>query len=94
MKIDLAESLKHGHSTPEMNEIVVCPVCGGEYSWVAGTTEIDGKDRYASGYGVRGDVLIVNFKGECGHVWGVCFGFHKGNTHTSVVYDDGSESGE
>ena len=30
MKIYLAKSLKHGNSTPEMNEIVVCPVCGGE----------------------------------------------------------------
>jgi hypothetical protein len=70
------------------NKRLLCPVCG--YGYLHTTH---------SGYstmewGGRGDVIAVHFEGECGHLWQMCFGFHKGETFSFVRYpsygDDGA----
>lgn len=62
-----------------VSELVVCPVCGDDYTHVVKNTLIDGKDDYQAWAG-RGDCVKVLFGAECGAEWNVCFGFHKGNT--------------
>lgn len=61
-----------------------CPVCGFEYQKAGDPETVMGSDNYEAGWGGRGDLLRIPFKGECGSVWYFCFGFHKGETAVFV----------
>lgn len=69
---------KSGKECPAF--LMQCPICGFEYTRVVGMEKIDGKDGYASETGVRGDVYIIHFQGECGSEFDGYYGFHKGLT--------------
>lgn len=57
---------------------VVCPVCGYDYARFTGVRLVSGNDHYEAGWAGRGDLLVVQFEGECYHEWEICFGFHRG----------------
>ncbi|HKP51605.1 MAG TPA: hypothetical protein VJ183_03030 [Chloroflexia bacterium] len=57
-----------------------CPVCGHEYNHPLDPIRIDGEDSYKAGWPGRGDLLLIPVEGECGHLWELCIGFHKGQT--------------
>ncbi|MFB9081476.1 hypothetical protein [Deinococcus wulumuqiensis] len=60
---------------------LVCPACGYDYNHVLPHPfNAPGHDQGAAGWGGRGDLYTLPVWGECGHVWGVQFGFHKGQT--------------
>ena len=69
---------------------ITCPVCGGNYqhSLPDAIKVKDGQDDYKAERNVRGDVISIPFHGECGHVWELCLGFHKGNTLVFVKTED------
>lgn len=56
---------------------ILCPVCGGTYSHLMHTETKEGCDKGLAWQG-RGDCHVIEFKGECGHNWALCVGFHKG----------------
>ncbi len=58
---------------------LLCPVCG-DYNQHTGSPQMVSEDDYQSGWGGRGDVIIVPMQAECDHKWEICFGFHKGET--------------
>jgi hypothetical protein len=57
---------------------IQCPVCGFEYNRITNIEKIKGNDNYKAGWGGRGDLTVIKIRGECGHDWEICFGFHKG----------------
>ena len=60
--------------------VLRCPFCSGEYHHLDGHIRIEpGNDRYDADWSGRGDVIRIPFKGECGHCWQLCIGFHKGH---------------
>jgi hypothetical protein len=67
---------------------VVCPYCSYGYVHMGHAHTMTG-DEYESAHvhdiGVRGDVTIIPFSGECGHSWVVVLGFHKGNIFGDIV---------
>ena len=67
--------------------MIVCPICGLDYVHLTGTAVIDGQDNYKAGWGGRGDLCRVSFWCENGHVWNLCFGFHKGNLFGFYQYE-------
>lgn len=68
---------------------ICCPICGGNYQHHLSHAEVrDGEDSYRAESVVRGDVISIPFHGECGHVWELCLGFHKGNTWIFVKTED------
>lgn len=62
---------------------IICPVCGNNYQHVESVNFTKGNDNYEAWAG-RGDMAVVAFFGECGSVWGIGFGFHKGNSYTQI----------
>ena len=69
-----------------------CPYCGGEFVRLNRfLTFSGGKEGYDAArvfdLGVRGEVDVLLFEGECGHRWALAFGFHKGVTFYKVVRD-------
>jgi hypothetical protein len=72
-----------------------CPVCGSSYQRTGEPEFIPGSDAYRAGWGGRGGLLIIPVRGECGHGWEMCFGFHKGETATFVrIFDAGESAGQ
>lgn len=67
---------------------LICPICGEFYNHLKFQGEVDGEDSYKAGWGGRGDLLILEFVGECGHLWQLLFGFHKGYMAVLVRYVD------
>jgi hypothetical protein len=66
-------------------ERLLCPVCRYSYQHVAATWQnIPGRDRYAAGWGGRGDLLIVPMWCEQEHDWQILLGSHKGETFAFV----------
>ena len=66
-----------------------CPICGDNYQHHLSHAEVrDGEDSYNAEPVVRGDVISILFHGECGHVWELCLGFHKGETLIFVKTED------
>lgn len=55
-----------------------CPTCQFGYQRWGAPQVIKGNDHYEAGWVGQGDLLIVPMKGECGHNWELCIGFHKG----------------
>ena len=55
-----------------------CPTCQFEYQRWGQPRVVQGNDHYEAGWGGQGDLLVVPIKGECGHNWELCIGFHKG----------------
>jgi hypothetical protein len=75
--------IEHGYDyfgdCPEYKR-VLCPVCGHKNNHLGSKPQtIDGKDNYEAGWGGRGDLAVIPIDGECGHVWEMCLGFHKGD---------------
>lgn len=58
---------------------LTCPECGFECNHLGQPEKKSGNDNYDAGWGGRGDLIVIPVEGECGSVWEVCFGFHKGN---------------
>ena len=69
-----------GQAGVRLRHKVVCPVCGYDYARFTGVRLVSSNNRYEAGWGGRGDLLVVQFEGECRHEWEICFGFHKGQT--------------
>ena len=66
-----------------------CPICEENYQHHLSHAEVrDGEDSYKAEPVVRGDVITIPFHGECGHVWELCLGFHKGDTWVFVKTED------
>ena len=63
---------------------LLCPICGYDFVHIQNSINIDGKDSYAGGRGVRGSVIVIPMWCENDHSWEVDFGFHKGQTYLSV----------
>lgn len=61
-----------------------CPLCRDTYQHTDTPQTIAGNDNYAAGWEGRGDLLMIPIEGECGHLWEICFGFHKGETFVFV----------
>lgn len=61
-----------------------CPVCGCTYQHSERAQEISGDDSYDAGWSGRGDLTVIPVWGECGHLWQICFGYHKGETAAFV----------
>lgn len=69
---------------------VHCPFCGHEYVRMKKPLYFTGGDYEAAkvlGLGVRGDVTVLSFQGECGHAWVLAFGVHKGQVFYDIVQD-------
>ena len=58
---------------------LTCPECGFECNHFGQAKTILGNDNYDAGWGGRGDLIVIPIDGECGAIWEICFGFHKGN---------------
>ena len=58
---------------------IVCPVCGFEYAHIGEIRKEEGHDHGDAGWKGRGDLVVIPIEGECGCLWDICFGFHKGN---------------
>ena len=68
---------------------IICPICGFNYQHHFSKASVKyGKDNYEAQAHVRGDVISIPFSGECGHVWELCLGFHKGDTFVFVRTED------
>ena len=63
---------------------IQCPECGFECQHCEMPKVIEGHDNYESGWGGRGDLIVIPVCGECGSEWEICFGFHKGVTSTFI----------
>lgn len=61
---------------------IICPVCGFDYGHV-GEIQILQSDHYKAWEG-RGHCIVIPIEGECGHVWNICIGFHKGQNFMFV----------
>jgi len=61
-----------------------CPLCRDTYQHTGHQQTILGNDNYEAGWEGRGDLLVVPLEGECGHLWEICLGFHKGETFVFV----------
>lgn len=60
--------------------VVVCPFCGFDFNHIETVERVEGNDNYQAWDG-RGDLAQIQFRCENGgHVWRLCFGFHKGQT--------------
>ena len=70
---------------------MICPLCGERYSRVENLKRIDGEDNYKAWVG-RGDCVKVLFESECGSLWYLCFGFHKGITQAFIEVLDSCSS--
>lgn len=70
------------------DELLLCPVCGYDYSHIRDVFTAFGSDEYEAGiYGTtepkettdyRRSALVIVFDGECGHTWRIVFQQHKG----------------
>lgn len=56
---------------------LTCPVCQHEYNHLDTPRLVEGHDDYKAWEG-RGDLVVVPIKGECGSLFEIHFGFHKG----------------
>lgn len=66
------------------NPAICCPECGFSYTEIIDHKLERGNDNGDTGRGCRGDVHTLLVNCECGGVWELFFGFHKGET--SVKY--------
>jgi hypothetical protein len=66
----------------EIRHVIACPTCGYDFSHPGNVRNVSGDDAYRASWPGRGDLTVINFNGECGHEWELCFGFHKGQTFT------------
>jgi hypothetical protein len=66
---------------------LLCPECGFPCNHFGNPKIIPGNDNYEANWGGRGDLLTIPIEGECGCVWEICFGFHKGSiaAYTQVI---------
>jgi hypothetical protein len=67
---------------------IKCPICDFEYVHVATATNKVSVDGHTSVWVGTGGLFVVEFNGECGHKFELCFGFHKGNTAFFCRFDD------
>lgn len=74
--------------------VLKCPVCEEIYHHLGEPVKESGKDGYEASWGGRGDLVIIPIEGECGCLWEICFGFHKGNIAAFTRVNKSCESGE
>lgn len=67
---------------PEQN--LKCPVCGLEFVHFDRPLYVEGHDNYEADWEGKGDLIVIPMWCENGHLWEMCFGFHKGNTHPII----------
>jgi len=67
---------------------IKCPICGFEYVGVVSVMYSVSRNDPRSGWLGNGGLAVVEFNGECGHKFDLCFGFHKGNTAFFCRFDD------
>jgi hypothetical protein len=60
--------------------VLVCPVCRFDYHHLEPPYVISGKDSYKACPPFRGHLTVIPVHGECGAIWELCFGEHKGKT--------------
>lgn len=73
----------------EYKHMLACPKCGFEYNHFAGIDDLLGWESRedmteesligVQHWGGRGDGHSILLEGECGHMWRLNLGFHKGN---------------
>ena len=63
---------------PYEYDTVVCPICGFEFAHIGDIRKEEGNDNGDAGWSGRGDLVVIPIEGECGCLWEICFGFHKG----------------
>jgi hypothetical protein len=84
--IPLERVVESGQSTfrnrPAFKRLV-CPVCRNTNQHTGEPQTVSIGD-YEAGWGGRGSLLVVPVEGECGHLWEMCFGFHKRETFAFV----------
>lgn len=61
-----------------------CPLCDSEYQHTSTPYLVSGFDRGRAGWGGRGDLLVIPMTSECGSLWELCLGSHKGKTAVFV----------
>lgn len=61
-------------------DLIKCPVCGGSYSHITRSSVRESHDKGEAWTG-RGDCIELRFDGECGHIWNLCIGYHKGENY-------------
>jgi len=71
-----------------------CPVCEELYHHLGEPKKEPGKDGYEASWGGRGDLVIIPIEGECGCLWEICFGFHKGSIAAFTRVNKSCESGK
>ncbi len=74
-------------SSPQWACLITCPICHFEYNHPKAARTVRSDDNYDADWGGRGDLQILPFTSECGHVWELCIGFHKGNCFLIMRYD-------
>lgn len=82
--------------------VVLCPVCGSDYSHIVNVFTRVGSDPFEAGVyrgtkaagevGYRRSCLVVVFEGECGHVFEWRVQQHKGNNFVQVAYVGNAET--
>jgi hypothetical protein len=63
---------------------VVCPECGDDFVHFEQPHVIKSGNKQGVAWEGKGDLLVVPLWGECGAIFEICFGFHKGNTFSFV----------
>jgi hypothetical protein len=77
-RMDKAIASTNSSEHIEIRHQVVCPVCGNRYSHTRFADDAAPDDPDTS----RWQWLTeVNFWGECGHMWEICFGDHNGRVY-------------
>lgn len=59
--------------------VIVCPFCAFDFNHIGAVERVESNDNYEAWEG-RGDLTRIQFECEAGHIWRLCFGFHKGQT--------------
>lgn len=60
--------------------VLHCPVCGEVYQHMGQVDDQLDRPEYAADWWGRGGVILLHMQGECGHIWQLCIGYHKGNS--------------
>ena len=88
--IDPRVIIRHDHQNNQDPLTVCCPECGGTYSHIQsaytrqGCDEFEGRDAYPGtvAIGVNAEErragIVVEFEGECGHLFEITIQQHKG----------------
>lgn len=68
----------------EGSEQITCPYCGFRSCHFYKQIKVEGNDNYEAWEG-RGDLHLTVFKGECGSIFAIGYGEHKGEVITAML---------